>query len=46
LDVDAIGAGERGAAVEERDAEAWASPMAWAGKMRREAVTAVLKQHQ
>jgi hypothetical protein len=46
LDVDAIGAREPGAAVEERDAEAWASPMAWAGKMRRDAIVGMLIQHQ
>ena len=33
---------ERGAPVEEVDAEAWATPRAWARKMKRDGVLAIL----
>lgn len=35
----------RGAPVEEADAEAWATPVAWAEKMKQDTVLAVLREH-
>ena len=37
---------ERGADPVEADAEPWATPRAWAHKMRRDAVLAVLREHR
>ena len=36
---------QRGADPVERDAERWATPLAWAEKMDHSAVVAVLRQH-
>jgi ankyrin repeat protein len=35
---------ERGADPEERDAEAWATPLAWARKKGHERIAALLKE--
>jgi hypothetical protein len=35
----------RGASIAERDAEPWATPEAWAAKMKRDGVLAVLREH-
>jgi ankyrin repeat protein len=35
----------RGAPVHEHDAEAWATPKAWATKMKHEAILAILREH-
>ena len=36
---------QRGAPVHEHDAEAWATPKAWATKMKHEAILAILREH-
>src|SRR5277367_1320754 len=36
---------ERGSPVQEPDAEPWATPQAWARKMKHDAVSAILQQH-
>jgi ankyrin repeat protein len=36
---------QRGAPVNEPDSEPWATPKAWAAKMKRAAVLAVLREH-
>jgi hypothetical protein len=36
---------ERGAPVHEPDAEPWATPEAWAKKMKHEAILAALRNH-
>jgi ankyrin repeat protein len=36
---------QRGAPVHEHDAEAWATPKAWATKMKHEAILAILRGH-
>jgi hypothetical protein len=37
---------ERGAPIHEPDAEPWATPQAWAKKMKHNAVLAILQQHE
>jgi len=37
---------ERGAPVREPDADPWATPLAWARKMKHDAVLAILQQHE
>jgi ankyrin repeat protein len=36
----------RGAAIEEPDAESWATPWAWALKMKRDEITAILRKRK